>query len=243
MILKVVIIDDEPAGISEMESMVYATPGVEWVASFSNVSEALAFLNVNGIIELIFSDIEMPGIDGIAAAHLLSGYCKFLTYVTAHRHYSQQALDEYASGYLLKPLEPLRFIDHVETLRRKNNSFLKLYRKEPEFIFVKGDSKNSIIKVAIREIMYIRGMLNYVSIYTLKGSVITYISLLGVQQKLSAQPEFYRIGKSTIISLNFLESIDGHLAFMSDRSAFPIGEKYRAIVQELLTKRGINLTG
>ncbi|RKN85612.1 response regulator [Paenibacillus ginsengarvi] len=108
---KAILIDDEEIALDVLDIQLAEIGGVTVAGKFQLVSEALeqcARLRP----DLIFLDIEMPGISGLAAAELLFDRCPDaeIIYVTAHHQYAIDAFDTNAIGYLLKPVAKERLI-------------------------------------------------------------------------------------------------------------------------------------
>lgn len=102
---RAILIDDEEIALDVMEIKLREIGGVEVVGRFQMVTEALrkcADLQP----DLIFLDIEMPGMSGLAAADSLSKLCPEagVIFVTAHDQYAVDAFDTHAVGYVLKPV-------------------------------------------------------------------------------------------------------------------------------------------
>jgi two-component system LytT family response regulator len=233
-----IIIDDEPHAISELEDMIKKTPGISLLGSFYNVNDAWEFLSENHQVDIIFSDIDMPVINGISAAKILKTYCDYLIYVTAHRNFAIDAFVVNAAGYLLKPISLDSFVTKITEISQNIRN--RKQDNEEDLIFIKGGHKNSFIKLAFSDIIRIEAMLNYVKIYTLKGDEITYVGLKKLEDLLKKKSNFFRISKSSIINLNFMDRIDGHVVKLNDGGVFTIGEKYRDAFHEFLRKRTLN---
>lgn len=233
-----IIIDDEPHAISELEDMIKITPGIGLLGSFYNVNDAVEFLSESHHVDIIFSDIDMPLINGISAANILKTYCDYLIYVTAHRNFAIDAFGVNAAGYLLKPVSMEAFVTKIAeiTLDIRNPK----RDDDQNLIFIKGSHKNAFIKLTLSDIVRIEAMLNYVKIYTLKGDEITYVGLKKLEDLLKKKANFFRISKSSIINLNFMDRVDGHVVKLNDGGAFTIGEKYRDAFHEFLRKRTLN---
>lgn len=233
-----IIIDDEPHAISELEDMIKRTPGIRLLGSFYNVNDAVEFLSDGNHVDIIFSDIDMPLINGISAAKILKTYCDYLIFVTAHRDFAIDAFGVNATGYLLKPVSTEAFVAKIAeiALDIKNPK----QNDDKDLIFIKGSHKNAFIKLALSDIIRIEAMLNYVKIYTQKGEEITYVVLKKLEDLLKKKGNFFRISKSSIINLDFMDRVDGNVIKLNDGGAFTIGEKYRDAFHEFLRKRTLN---
>ncbi|WP_168187468.1 LytTR family DNA-binding domain-containing protein [Pedobacter sp. G11] len=234
--LNCIIIDDEPHALAELEELIDTVPGVKLSRSFSNAREAISFLDQNGEVDVIFSDINMPGLSGIDAAEMLQRYCNFLIYVTAYRDYALDAIRAKVRGYLMKPLSYVDFAKQIMEIRSEL-SFHSL--RNDNFIFLKGDHKNNFKKVNCEEIVYIKALLNYVQVFTGKDEHMTYSLLGDVERELSYTNLFIRISKSIIISLLHLEMVEGNVVFLNNGLSFPVGIPYRERLTAFLKNRHV----
>jgi two-component system LytT family response regulator len=231
-----IVIDDEPHAIDELNDLIAQVPHLNLLSTFSDARQAIAYLQETGHTDIIFSDISMAVLNGIEAADILNNYCHFLVYVTAYREYAPEAFGAKADGYLLKPVSYLSFRQKVEDLSGKFQDIIKLQRDENQFLFIKGGQKSSYIKIKYSDVVYIEAMLNYIMIHTTTGHEITYIGLKAMEDKLQLMDVFFRINKSIIISLNYLDRVDGNIARLSNGKSYQIGEKYKSVFLEFLKK-------
>lgn len=236
MMMSCIIIDDEPHAIEELADLIGQVPHLNLLNNFPDAKQAIAYLQETGHADIIFSDISMEVLNGIEAAEILNNYCHFLVYVTAHRQYAPEAFDAKADGYLLKPLSYMSFRQKVEDLNGKFEDIIRLQRDEHQFLFIKGGQKSSYIKIKYSDIVYIEAMLNYIMIHTTTGQEITYIGLKGMEDMLQTKDVFFRINKSIIISLNYLDRVDGNIARMANGQSYQVGEKYKSVFLEFLKK-------
>lgn len=102
---KAILIDDEEIALDVMNIMLDEVGGVEVVGRYQLVAEALEQCT-HLKPDLIFLDIEMPGVNGLDAAVDLTIHCPDakIVFVTAHDQYAIDAYDTDAIGYLLKPV-------------------------------------------------------------------------------------------------------------------------------------------
>lgn len=239
MELSSIIIDDEPHAIAEINDLIVITPDVVNKASFDNIGDALAYLRANGGVDIIFCDVSMPEIDGLEAADILKKFCDYLVFITAHRFHGPESYEVKASGYLMKPLKYSKFIKQIQTI--KDDKEEDLWRDTvDQTIFVKGNDKNSFLPINTQEIIYIRGLDNYIKFYTTEGEKTTYMQLKALDATLMRQKRFLRVAKSIIISLKFLDKIDGYVVYMKTGETFNIGKVYRPAFKDLLLKRRLN---
>lgn len=236
MELRCIIIDDEAYAIARLEELVQASPGVVHVKSFDNAFDAMNYLHHEGHIDLIFSDIGMPFINGIEAAKLLKPYCDFLVFITGHRDYGEESYEVGVDGYLLKPLIKLKFIQLVQRLlnSKEKEEHKDLNRRS---MLMKGNSKNNYLNVHHDEIIYVKAMSNYVKVITEEGLQTTHLTLTEMERKLEHVPQFLRIHRSVIISFNYVKEIEGFNIILKNKEKFTVGRSYKKLFEDFLKKR------
>lgn len=225
MELTCIIIDDEPHTISELEVALLKQSGIKLLKSFSGSAAALIFLKQRKKVDIIFCDINLPGLNGIQAAKLLLPYCDFLIYVTAHSEHALEAFGVHAHGYLLKPVNEVELLSKLADLIRMRNQLGK--KHEEEYLYIKGEHKRDIIKLLPSEVVYVQAMSNYISIHK-KGTDIhvLYMSLRDMNNTLLPFGCFVRISRSIIVNLNYLVACDSHIVTLENGLKFNIGETY-----------------
>lgn len=112
--IRALIVDDEPLAREELIALLDEAGGVKVVGEAGNGKEAL--LKAKSLHpDVIFLDVDMPGLSGVDVSSLLSEPRPLLVFVTAHQHYALDAFDEAALDYLLKPVDPERL---ARTMKR-----------------------------------------------------------------------------------------------------------------------------
>ncbi len=240
MKLNCIIIDDELHAISELSELINLNANLNLLNTFVDARDAIAYLQEISHVDIVFSDISMPALNGLNAGKMLNKYCKFLIYVTAHREFALDAFGVNAAGYLTKPVIYLEFMERMEIVFEKYGSAVERKLPKDAILFVKGGLKNSFIKINYNHIVYIEALLNYIIIHTESNSYITYITLKKMEEKLINQEEFFRISKSIIVSLNYVTKVDGNMVMMSNRKSHELGVKYKSVFLEFLKKRTLN---
>lgn len=224
-----ILIDDEHHALEALEQLITKTPLLKPLGSFTDAESAMAFLQGNGKVDIIFSDISMPDVDGITAGRLMKQYSLFLVYITGYREHALDAYEVGADAYLMKPLGYTAFMEKLEELALKHRQFAgKSTGTNEEWLFVKGAHKSSFIKIKIADIVYIRSMGNYVHLHSATGHHTTYMNLKEIEQKLQDQA-FQRVNKSTVISIRYLDRVENNMVYLSagEESRHPIGDAYR----------------
>src|SRR6056297_1467129 len=140
MMLKCVIIDDEPLAVDVLKNYLEQIKGVELIASFNSALDSLEFLQQHRV-DLLFLDINMPVLDGYSFLKSLSTKPQVII-TTAHEEYAVKGYELEILDYLVKPIPFPRFLKAVnkaikncEENKGENNTwkdkhlFLKINKK------------------------------------------------------------------------------------------------------------------
>jgi len=149
-------------------------------------------------------------------------------FTTAYSEFALESYDVSAIDYLLKPIEFERFYKAVSKLHDTTFNIpdnVPQNQKEDSFFFFKTDGKNKFAKVFLKDILFIEGLKNYVSVQLKNEQIITYNTLKNLRENL---PEmlFIQVHKSFIISLKHIDKIDNDTVWIGNKH-LPIGNTYR----------------
>ena len=228
------IVDDEPSAIDILRTFIAMTPSLTLVGSTTNPVEALNMVRQEPV-SLIFLDIHMPQLSGLALMRLLSVSTKVVL-TTAYSNFAVEGFELDALDYLLKPIAFERFLKAVEKVRRAIEPATPgmTGKGVDDHIFVKAESKGKLIKVFFDEIIYVEGLKNYVSIMTATERIITLLNIKDLIERLPAQ-RFLRVHKSYLVSLNKIRAVDGsQILFQNSKAYVPLGDTYRTVFFEAL---------
>lgn len=112
--LRCLLLDDEIPGLTYLKMLCEQVPGLEVVKAFNQSSVFMSELPELDF-DLCILDIEMPGMDGLSVAGLLSG--KPIIFTTAYKEYAATAFELNAIDYLVKPLKKDRLIQAVRKVQ------------------------------------------------------------------------------------------------------------------------------
>ncbi|MFJ8514820.1 response regulator [Lysinibacillus xylanilyticus] len=135
--IRVIVMDDEPLALVNMEKKLKEFNSIEVIKSFTTVKDLLAE-GPSLDFQVAFLDVEMPGMNGLDIARLLKEWNKniFIVFVTAYRDYAVQAFEIHSIDYLLKPISKARLettINRIqELLHLENKSTPLQIRNKPE---------------------------------------------------------------------------------------------------------------
>lgn len=219
--IRCIAIDDEPLALQQLSRYIARIPELEMLGAFYRVEDAKDAIEREKV-DLMFLDIEMPDTNGVDFAHQLGEKAPYIIFTTAYPQYAVEGFRLDAVDYLLKPLSFDEMQQAVEKVKRRQAAAAQLPAKEL-FLKVSG----SVRKIAIEDILYIKGLAEYVQIYTRGATspITTFDSLKRLDDELSQQG-FMRVHKSYIVNLSAIESATRNTTTIAD-TAIPIGDKYR----------------
>ena len=226
-----IVVDDDPQAIKVLVNHIEKTPFLHLLDSFTEPIAALSFLQ-DSSVDLIFSDIEMPGITGIEFLRIVGSRSKVIL-STGHAEYALEGYEHDVVDYLMKPVSFDRFLKAVQKAGTPSPTPTNAYHSpenKENFVLVKTETKGKMRKVSTKDIYCIEGLKNYVSIYTRTDQIIALLNIKDLEKKLPAT-HFMRVHKSYIVAINRITAIEGNQIRLEDSSfyqkAVPLGVTYR----------------
>ncbi len=223
--LKYLIIDDDETDREVIELEAIKFPFLELTGTFTNPVEALEILAENKI-DLLFLDIEMPGISGIDFLRInkYPGLLSILT--TSHPEFALEGFDLDVFDYLLKPISSKRFstcaLRAEDYFRMKNKSFAFDEETETNFIIIKqGYDK---FKIPTQEILYAEAMRDYTRIVTIQQQYLVLSTLNSFAEKLP--DTFVRIHRSYLVNSKKIDSVQKNKILIQSIE-LPVGKLYK----------------
>jgi two-component system, LytTR family, response regulator len=224
MKLKCVIVDDEPNAVELLTLHVSKVPYLELSTVFYNSLEVITYTQHNKV-DILFLDIQLPGIKGIDLISLLNRNIA-VVFTTAYSQYAVESYEKNAVDYLLKPITFKRFMQAVTKAIEKRNAIAhenNVPVQENTYTFVK--SGKQMLKVDYKSILYFEGDKEYVRMVTKTEKVLLYKRMKEIANEL---PEnFIRIHNSCIINIDHIHKIEDNHVYLSDRR-LPVSDTYRS---------------
>jgi two-component system, LytTR family, response regulator LytT len=233
--ITVIALDDEPLALQLIVDYIRMTPELILAGQFENPVEAAQYIS-NNHIDIVFTDIQMPGLNGIEFTRsMLNG--PVVIFTTAFSKYAIEGFKLDIADYLLKPFTYEEFLTSVHKAERMIRSISKPAEdvlSNNEFLFLKSDYK--IKRINFQNIFYIEGLKEYVKVYTMLSEkpILSLSSLKILETKLPAD-KFMRVHRSFIVNLEKIETID-RSRIVFGKKYIPIGEQYKEKFQEFLDK-------
>ena len=235
-----IIVDDEAIAREIIASHLSKIDNIQVVAQCKNAIEAFNCIS-NTDVDLIFLDINMPEISGIAFAKSINKNIKII-FTTAYRDYAVEGFDLQAVDYLLKPIafdRLLKAVNHYFEVTTDSEDKVKDTAGNNDFIFVRSDRK--MLKVDFDAIVYIESLSDYIKIHldtstatSISKVIVTRETISAIEAKL-LNTKFLRIHRSYIVCISKIESFTNEYITVH-RLALPISRSYRKEVLKLLEK-------
>lgn len=193
--IRTLIVDDEAPARSELRYLLATHRDVEVVGEASSATEAIDLAR-GTLPDLVFCDVEMPGLTGVEAAPLVRDRRDppAIVFVTAHEQYAVEAFAVEAFDYLLKPVDPARLARVLDRLRERTRDTTAPVEKVP---VVAGGGTELL---DYDQIHYAQADGDYSRVHTYDRSYLCTASLGELEEKLPGG-RFARIHRSYIVNL------------------------------------------
>ncbi len=234
MTTKCIIVDDEPLAIEVIASHLSKISDIEVVAECDTAVKAFEILQKKDI-DLIFLDIQMPEITGLEFLKTLKNPPKVII-TTAYRKYAIDGYELDVLDFLLKPVSFERLLKAIDKYYKYASSDVKVIHNQrsdnndKDIIYVKENKK--IVRLELKDILFIESLKDYVVIHTVYKKVITKISISALEKKLPAE-RFLRIHRSYIAAVDKIDAFTPNSVEIGKKE-LTIGRSYKNTVMKSL---------
>ncbi|RYD80444.1 MAG: response regulator transcription factor [Sphingobacteriales bacterium] len=214
------IVDDNEIERDAIEMHLKKIPQLEVLAVCKDGIEAASFLN-NNSVDIVFSDIDMPELSGMALFKTLKTKPLFI-FITSHSHYAAESFDLDALDFVVKPATFERLlkatnkaIEYIELRKNVNHpvdDISKSLDGGDDYFFFK--ETKGITKLNYKDVIYIESMGDFSKIYTADEKHIILVGLKNLEKQLPKA--FIRVHKQYIINVNHISTISSHEVHLSN---------------------------
>jgi two-component system, LytTR family, response regulator len=213
---KIVIVDDEAAGRTLIKQYLTEYPSLIVVGEANNGVDAIKVIN-EFKPDLIFLDIQMPGLSGFEVLSHLDEIPQII-FSTAYDKYALQAFEVHAVDYLLKPYTRERFKHAVQRIRNDEQpnpvqplaeSLMGNAATYPERILVQIGQK--LINIAVTDILWIEADGDYARLITGNGKYLSNYGISNLESKLNPN-NFIRVHRSSLINVAFIKEVQKYVS-------------------------------
>lgn len=219
--IRSIVVDDEPSALEVIAIHASKMPELEILGLYSDPYKARDFLKKNPV-DLIFLDINMPGLSGLQLLDELS-VRPLVVFATAYSEYALDSYDYEATDYLLKPIEFDRFAKAIQKVKKVMNNGEEKSGVLDKYLFLKDGYKQ--VKVIIDDILYIQSDGNYLNVFTKAGKVNTRMTLSQMMDMLPSS-SFIRVHNSYVVNIEQIDRVENNHVYLSG-AVVSIGPLYR----------------
>jgi len=215
--LKAVIAEDEPVLRAELKDVLARLwPELDIVAEAADGIEALTALNEK-TPDILFLDIEMPGLSGLEVARQASGRCH-VVFVTAYDRYAIAAFEEGAVDYVMKPFTAARLATTIARLRDKTRSppagleglvesLAQAIGGRKEYLrWITASQGTELRLITIEEIVYFQADNKYTLVVTPQQQSLIRRPIKELTDELDPQI-FWQIHRGTVVNVNAIAGV------------------------------------
>ena len=249
--IRALIVDDEPLARDCVRIALDAHPEVAVVAECGDGEAAIEAIREHEP-DLVFLDVQMPGIDGFGVIEEIGAdRMPVVVFVTAYDQHALKAFEIHAADYLLKPFDDARFgscVEHaIERVRQTDvasfaDTLSGVLRELPGPLrHDAGDSRwatrlmvrerDTIKFVRVEDIDWLEGAGNYVRVHAGDSSHLIRATLSGLGDRLDPTT-FVRIHRSTIVNVERIREVQpwaggDYVAILHNGETLKVSRSYR----------------
>jgi two-component system LytT family response regulator len=242
--IRTIIIDDEPLAIDSLAHVLKNKCGddVRVIATCNSPKLAKSIIEEHKP-DLVFTDVEMPGMSGIDLIRSFGNPEFHVVFITAYDAYAVEAFRLSAMDYLLKPVDAediVTTIAKVKNAIRKNENFVHTQLQNLEKILAQNHAASEskigigmaekIVFVEIAEIVYCKAEGAYTHVFLSDGKKIVASRSLGEFENQLKSQKFFRIHHSILVNLRHIKEFqrfDGGYVIMDNNSKLEVSHRKR----------------
>ena len=241
--IRAIVIDDERLARQELKNLLQSFDNIQIVAESGKPEEALDLIEKENP-DLIFLDIQMPGMTGFEMLDELEGTAPEVIFVTAYDEYALKAFEVNALDYLMKPVEESRLQEAIEKIAKRiakkkvesegqeNDGKLELHDQ----VFLKDGEKCWFVELEKIRLFESEG--NYVRVYFDESRPLILKSLNALTDRLS-EKYFFRASRKHIVNLRWIEKVEtrfngGLLVILKDGTKVEVSRRQSVKLKEMM---------
>jgi DNA-binding LytR/AlgR family response regulator len=207
--LRALVVDDEAPALSELTYLLRHDDRIGDIRTASTGADALLALD-SAPVDVVFCDIKMPGLDGMALARVLARFADrpHVVFVTAYDHHAVDAFEVRATDYVMKPVRAARLSEAVRrvvtAMAAANGADASGPTVADETIPVGLGGVTTFIRRS--QVRYAQAQGDYARLHTATGSHLVRTSLTTLEERW-AEAGFVRIHRSTLVSLPYVDAV------------------------------------
>ncbi|MEU7470655.1 LytTR family DNA-binding domain-containing protein [Streptomyces sp. NPDC044984] len=253
--LRALAVDDERPSLEELLYLLNADPRIGSAEGAGDATEALRRINralesgPDGpeAIDVVFLDIQMPGLDGLDLARLLTGFARppLVVFVTAHEDFAVQAFDLKAADYVLKPVrkerlaEAVRRVVELRAAARRGTTAPRIPVHEPDPDHIPVELGGVTRFVAVDDITHVEAQGDYARLHTDRGSHLVRIPISTLEERWRSRG-FVRIHRRHLVALRHIGELRldaGTVSVLIGSEELQVSRRHARELRDLLMRR------
>lgn len=231
--IRCIAVDDERLALDLLADNIRRIPYLHLSAQCKNAMQTVEVLQ-NKPADLIFLDIQMPGLSGLQFLNSLENPPMVILH-TAYEQYALEGFELNVVDYLIKPVSFERFLKACNRAKALNDLQKENFTNANEPVdYLFFHVEYNLVKVILSEILYVEGLKDYVKIYTDSSDkpIITRHNLKAMERKLPPQ-HFARIHKSYIIRLDKVTKIKRNVVCFGKKEV-PYSADKKPLIEKII---------
>jgi DNA-binding LytR/AlgR family response regulator len=196
-----IIVEDDELSIIAIKKCIERSENLQLKEVFNSSESALEYLK-NNSCNILFLDIEMPGMNGIELIRKLTN-TPHVVIISSKKDYAADAFNFDVVDYIVKPLSYERFQKAINKINKIEENIK--FSENTDFIYIKNEGK--LMQLHYNEILYVEALADYVNIYTSTKRYVVLSTMKGIESQLPAS-EFMRVHRSFVVRLDKIKEID-----------------------------------
>jgi two-component system LytT family response regulator len=249
--IRAIIVDDEPLAREGVRLHLEAEPDIDIIGEAGNGEEAVSLIETVRP-DLLFLDVQMPGLDGFGVLEAIgAAHMPVTIFKTAYDQFALRAFDAHAIDYILKPYDAQRFSSAIERARMhlsgrrkvqiddRLDSLLDELRTRNQYLerlVVRSGGRILILRVA--DVDWVEAASNYVRLHAGGREYLLRETMTALESKLDPA-DFVRIHRSTIVRVDKIRELEplfqgDYVVILDGNTRLTSSRGYRERLQELL---------
>jgi DNA-binding LytR/AlgR family response regulator len=238
--LRALVVDDEAPALEELSWLLRQDDRIAEVVTASSGADALRSLDA-GDIDVVFSDISMPGLDGMELARVIARFVERpqVVFVTAHDKHAVDAFAVDATDYVMKPVRKDRLAEAVRrVVAAVDPGTTQHSAAEPEDETIPVELAGVTRFITRSQVRYAQAQGDYARLHTATGSHLVRIPLSTLEERWAAAG-FVRIHRSTLVSLSHVKEVrmeHGRCSVVLDDAELQVSRRHTRELRDRLLR-------
>jgi DNA-binding LytR/AlgR family response regulator len=235
--LRVLVVDDERPALDELAWLLERDDRIGTVTATASAAEALRVLQEGGV-DAVFTDIRMPGLNGLELARVLARFKAppLVVFITAHDEHAVDAFELNAVDYVLKPVREDRL---AEAVRRVVESSSPATPSAPPDDSIPVELGGVTRFISRSDVLYVEAQGDYARLHTAHGAHLIRTPLTTLEDEWRGAG-FVRIHRSLLVALPHVDEVrtdSGRCSVVVGEHELVVSRRHTRELRDLLVRR------